>query len=65
MQNILNFTGFINETESKSDAHLLFNGNTLDFVENGSVVRSWRACSGRTYYQWYTKPESWKKSLGR
>ena len=61
MQNILNFTGFINEAESKSDAHLLFNGNTLDFVENGSVIKSWPACSGRSYYQWYVKPESWKK----
>jgi hypothetical protein len=61
MENILNFKGFLNEAETQDDAHLLFNGNTLDFIENGSVVKSWRACSGRSYYQWYVKPESWKR----
>ena len=61
MENILNFKGFLNEAETQDVAHLLFNGNTLDFIENGSVVKSWRACSGRSYYQWYVKPESWKR----
>ena len=41
MKNILNFKGFLNEAENQTDAHLLFNGNTLDFIENGSVVKSW------------------------
>lgn len=61
MQNILNFKGFINEAVTQDSTHLLFNGNTLDFVENGRVIKSWQACSGRTYYHWYVKPESWKK----
>jgi len=45
MQNILNFNGFINEAETQDSAHLLFNGNKLDFIENGRVVKSWKACS--------------------
>ena len=61
MQNILNFNGFINEAETQDSAHLLFNGNKLDFIENGRVVKSWKACSGRSYYQWYAKPDSWKR----
>jgi hypothetical protein len=36
-------------TKNKSDnTYLLFDGNTLSFIENGKVIKTWKAYSGRT-----------------
>lgn len=45
----------------KGEDYLLFNGNFLQFIEGGKVVKKWKAVSGRTYYHWYVKPEIWRK----
>jgi hypothetical protein len=50
-----------NNTAEKSKDYLLFNGNKLQFIENGKAVKSWTAVSGRTYYHWYIKPAIWNK----
>lgn len=47
--------------KSKEETYLFFNGNRLDFIENGELLKSWKAVSGRTHYHWYVKPEIWKR----
>ena len=47
--------------EDKAKDYLFFNGNKLEFVENGKVAKTWTAVSGRTYYHWYMKPSIWNK----
>jgi hypothetical protein len=76
MENIKNFIDFSlyeAKTETKDKAkedkpkenkvkdYLFFNGNKLEFIENGKVAKSWTAVSGRTYYHWYMKPAIWNK----
>jgi len=62
MKNLKTFESFLYEKEVKKDKdYLLFNGNKLDFIENGKVTKSWKAVSGRTYYHWYMPPSIWKK----
>jgi hypothetical protein len=48
-------------SEVNNKSYLLFDGNKLDFIENGKTVKTWRAVSGRTYYHWYIKPNIWEK----
>ena len=65
MDNIKHFIDFI-LFEAKTNAnnskdYLFFNGNKLEFIENGKVTKSWIAVSGRTYYHWYMKPAIWNK----
>jgi peptidoglycan hydrolase-like protein with peptidoglycan-binding domain len=47
--------------EKNQKTYLFFNGNKLDFIENGKIVKTWKAISGRTYYHWNVKPEIWEK----
>lgn len=61
MKHIKIFENFLNEKEENKGDHLLFNGNKLDFIENGKVTKSWKAVSGRTYYHWYVAPAIWKR----
>lgn len=61
MNRIFTFQDFLLENSENPEAYLLFNGNKLDFIENGNVVKSWKACSGRSYYQWYVKPDTWMR----
>jgi hypothetical protein len=65
MNNIKHFIDF-SLFEAKTNAnnskdYLSFNGNKLEFIENGKVTKSWIAVSGRTYYHWYMKPAIWNK----
>jgi peptidoglycan hydrolase-like protein with peptidoglycan-binding domain len=43
------------------DAHLLFNGNSVAFVEKGKVIKTFPAISGRSQYQWFIEPKIWMK----
>jgi hypothetical protein len=61
MKRIYDFNKFILLESSQEGSHLFFNGNRLDFIENGVIKKSWKACSGRSYYQWYVKPDTWMR----
>jgi hypothetical protein len=65
MYNIKHFIDFIlfeaKTNTNNSKDYLFFNGNKLEFIENGKVTKSWIAVSGRTYYHWYMKPAIWNK----
>lgn len=64
--NIKLFEEFVYEKEEKkrkkaNNDYLFFNGNKLDFISNGKVLKSWKAVSGRTHYHWYASPDIWSK----
>ena len=63
MRNLKVFSNFISEAVElpKDGNYLLFNGNKLDFVSGGKVVKSWTACSGRTYYHLHIAPDIWRR----
>jgi hypothetical protein len=65
MKNIATFESYLyedNKKEKKSKGdYIKFNGNKLEFVENGKVTKTWKAVSGRTYYHWYVNPVIWKR----
>jgi hypothetical protein len=63
MINLKVFSNFISEAVElpKDGDYLFFNGNKLDFVSGGKVVKSWTACSGRTYYHLHIAPDIWRR----
>ena len=61
----------INEQDSKKDNSsvktiLLFDGNTLKWVENGQIIKTWKAISGRTKFNTFgdKKSEELVKKFG-
>ena len=64
IKDFIDFSLYEAKTEAKENKvkdYLLFNGNKLEFIENGKVTKTWTAVSGRTYYHWYKKPDVWNK----
>lgn len=43
------------------EAHLLFNGNAVAFIEKGKILKTFPAISGRSQYQWFVDPKIWMK----